>query len=265
MQCFELTSYAVRTPTPNVENIVTPYFGDSNQLRNSDGCLIRAWGDVASAARVIIRSPKFGDNIVGLGFSMNGGQTFDAFNSDFLLHKMFRGDVLTLAINPTQAQDQGFFLYTHYDDLQDVKTSYIGYEECKARFTGIYRTARTDHSNTAVVNPIAYQNAVILNSTDNVFFHGHKYALIGYNSPNFGLGAVTWRGIFTGNFRIGGDGDLTVLEKQNYFLRLAQRTGYACIPVMDGDDAATTVVEVATVAAGFNDLFVTSIFAEVAP
>jgi hypothetical protein len=109
-----------------------------------------------------------------------------------------------------------------------------------------------------------YSGEVAINSSFDNFKANVDYALLGY-LVSAQCGAVTWKGIDTGNLRVGGPGDVAGRQyTSEWFVRLSRRYGMPLIPVFNASNRFAIFQNIVT-----DDELVavttTSIFAELAP
>ena len=87
-------------------------------------------------------------------------------------------------------------------------------------------------------------SGVAINSTNDQFKANHFYALLGYLAP-VQVGLFVMNGVDTGNLNIGGPGVLAPQVTSDYFIKKSLAQNVACIPVVQANNRASTLVSVA--------------------
>jgi hypothetical protein len=73
------------------------------------------------------------------------------------------------------------------------------------------------------------------------------YAVLGMWS-SVATGIIAIKGIDTGNLRVGKGGGTAIFESSEYFIRISERSGLPCIPVINSANASGTYVSAISVA-----------------
>jgi len=239
---------------------LTANSGDSlaiPNLQSGGGRIMRMWGiDSASVAELAltagrvesIHDPQFGvrfnipPNIGGAAGSPAAVPLIEPPN--YL--DVFTGDTLTMTVTSTAADAVVVSWLTEYNDLPGVQASFANWESVKAnRFTQIGVRIIPVASATKG----AYGTARAVNADDSRWTGGRWYAILGF-TVQIPVTTVSFKGPMWGNFRFGAPAGMPFLATDNFFVSMQQQyPGENLIPVFNGYDAGSVLVEVADDAA----------------
>jgi hypothetical protein len=239
---------------------LTANSGDSlaiPNLQSGGGRIMRMWGiDSASVAELAltagrvesIHDPQFGvrfnipPNIGGAAGSPAAVPLIEPPN----YIDVFTGDTLTMTVTSTAADAVVVSWLTEYQDLPGVQASFANWESVKAnRFTQIGVRVIPVASGTKGL----YGTARAVNADDSRWTGGRWYAILGF-TVQIPVTTVSFKGPMWGNFRFGAPAGMPFLATDNFFVSLQQQyPGENLIPVFNGYDAGSVLVEVADDAA----------------
>jgi hypothetical protein len=239
---------------------LTANSGDSlaiPNLQSGQGRIMRMWGiDSASVAELAltagrvesIHDPQFG---VRFNIPPNVGGAAGAPAAVPLIEPpnyldVFTGDTLTMSVTSTAADAVVVSWLTEYQDLPGVQASFASWESVKAnRFTQIGVRVIPVASGTKGL----YGTARAVNADDSRWTGGRWYAILGF-TVQVPVTTVSFKGPMWGNFRFGAPAGMPFLSTDNFFVQLQQQyPGESLIPVFNGYDAGSVLVEVADDAA----------------
>jgi hypothetical protein len=239
---------------------LTANSGDSlaiPNLQSGQGRIMRMWGiDSASVAELAltagrvesIHDPQFG---VRFNIPPNVGGAAGAPAAVPLIEPpnyldVYTGDTLTMSVTSTAADAVVVSWLTEYQDLPGVQASFANWESVKAnRFTQIGVRVIPVASGTKGL----YGTARAVNADDSRWTGGRWYAILGF-TVQVPVTTVSFKGPMWGNFRFGAPAGMPFLTTDNFFVQLQQQyPGESLIPVFNGYDAGSVLVEVADDAA----------------
>ena len=239
--------------------------GDTLAVPNFDlgkrAWLLQVWADVQAAGTLRIRSPKFQDNVNGI--------RIDTIASDAkpLLpwgcpQRLYPNDNISveLAGSATAGDIETVSLLMAFEDLPGIAGRFITYEELMRRMDQLLTAENTLATGTAG----GYSGAEAINAEIDQFQHGVDYALLGYK-VDVECQAVGYRAPDFGNLRIGGPGDEADPDLySNWFVRLTREYNMALIPVFNGQNKASVLLDAAQDENGA-DVTVTTFLARLGP
>lgn len=221
-------------------------------LQSGQGKILRMWGiDSDSVAEVALtdgRVESVHDPQYGIRFNLpilplGGAATQAAFPMveppNYI--DVFTGDTLTFTVTTTAADDILVSWLTEYQDLPGVQASFATWQSVLAnRFTEIGVRCAPVASGTAG----AYGTARAANADDTRWTGGRWYAIVGF-TVQIPVTTVSFKGPMWGNFRFGASAGGPFLYTDNYFVQLSQFFNEPLIPVFNGYDAGSVLLEVA--------------------
>lgn len=221
-------------------------------LQSGKGRILRMWGidsdAVAELALTATRVDSIHDPTFGVRFNIpataiGGAGTNAAFPMieppNYL--DVFTGDTLTMTVTTTAADDVLVSWLTEYDDLPGTQAKFATWESVKAnRFTQIGVRVIPVASGT----PGLYGTARAVNADDNRWTGGKWYAVLGF-TVQIPVTTVSFKGPMWGNWRLGAPAGVPFFYTDNYFVRLSEQTGKPLIPVFNGYDSGSVLIEVA--------------------
>lgn len=234
--------------------------GDSSTVRNfppsAQAQLVAAgYDDVTSPLTWRIRSPLLHDNVDGIQFD-------PGVAAPSLL--MARGGG-----QPLQAQDQLTFEFsTAATTGKALGAAIIYYTQLPGATARLYHPADIDPiiKNVKPVRVAIGSGAntagqwldTVITTTENLLHANTDYAVLGV-AFNQAVAVVGVKGTDTGNLRVCAPGGTNNPQSAEFFWRLSEESGFACIPVINAANAGSTYVSfissAATGAAGFITLF----------
>jgi len=261
---LEMISGFVTAPSTN-QTAVTYGSGASGQVRTAKpGSLIKllaAWTDQQTAGYLRIRSSRLHDAAQGIRlYSVASDvENLIPYGSP---QRLYPGDVLSIDLSGSATagdiESMGALLY--YDDLEGVDAKLITFEEMQKRGVNYVSVENT----LALLNAGGFSGEEAINSEYDLLKANTDYALVGY-TVNTECACVSWRGVDTGNARVGGPGNETEKEQTaNWFVTLARRFNMPLIPVFNANNKSGILVDGVQDENGADPL-VNSMFVELAP
>jgi hypothetical protein len=187
-----------------------------------------------------IRSPRMHDNVRGLQYPNPVAPNFPPLWTPACQELVAQDQLNVLISGSAGAGDLMLAsLLVMYDDLPGIEGNFITPDELKSKMVDLVTIQNTI---TTTTGP-NYTGAVAINATNDLMKANTPYALLGY-ALTVACGCVTWRGSDTGNLRVGGFGQPTMLEDtRDWFIKLSQLSNLPCIPVFNSANKANTFVE----------------------
>lgn len=236
--------------------------GDSLAIRNapleSKAMMLQLWTDVQTIGTVQVRSPKLHDNVRGIRY----GTTLDDMRPVLprgVGQRVYANDVLTveLAAGAVAGDIESVCMLMYYPDLPGAAAQFVTPEEVIRRCTNIFTVENT----LALGTTGGYSGGEAINVEADQFHANAKYALVGY-TVTVACAAIGWRGVDTGNLRVGGPG----LSPERHFtsawfMRLSNWFGMALVPVFSAENKGGILIDGVQDENGV-DTTVTSIFVE---
>jgi len=261
MQLVTATGTAINTTLAALAAVT----GDSLAVPNFDlskrAWLLQMWADVQAAGTVRVRSPKFHDNVNGI--------RIDTVASDAkpllpwgVPQRLYPNDNITveLAGSATAGDIEMVSLLMAFEDLPGIAGRFISFEELMRRQDQLLTAENTIATGTAG----GYSGAEAINAEIDQFQHGVDYAILGYK-VDAECAAIAYRAPDFGNLRIGGPGDETDFDLySNWFVRLTRDYGMPLIPVFNGQNKSSVLIDAAQDENGA-DVTVTTYLARLGP
>lgn len=225
---------------------LSPVSGDSLAIQTfpigQRALLLQAWADVQAAGTARIRSPKMHDNVNGL--------RIDTIASDAkpLLpwgvgQLLYPNDtfIVELAGSATAGDIEYVSLLMYFAELPGVNARFVAPEALQQRTEHLLSVENTIATGTGG----GYTGAEALNAEIDQFQSGFDYAILGYKVDTE-CQSVGYRAPAFGNLRIGGPGDESDPDLySNWFVRLSKEYGLPLIPVFNGSDKASVLIDAA--------------------
>jgi len=217
------------------DSLTIPFFNESKKA-----WLLNLWTDVQVAGTVRVHSGKWHDDVQGLRFKtvVSDLQPLIPFGSR---QPIYSGDTLhaDLAGSAVAGDIEYLVMLMWYEELSAQAALLLTYDQYKARMGGNMLTAE---NTIATGTTAAWTGAEAINADVDQFHARALYAITGY-TVDTECAAVSWSGNDTANVRTGGPGTETEREvTARWFLYMAMMTGLPCIPVINADNKAATVV-----------------------
>lgn len=230
------------------ENIVTVAPGDSFTVAAGvqEGNIFLAQLFAAGAVTdyVKVYSPRMHDNVQGI--RMQAGTTKGLpilpWGQD---QPLYPADTPTFKTDATGAGQTGLMALYEYIDLPGGNQRLATWDDVRPRIDQISGCEVDVNSGAAIGS---WGASVALNGTFDNFKANRDYALLGYtvNAACMGI-AIT--GPDTSNYRIGGAGEATHTYTYDTFVEMSMGTGRPCIPIINGNNRASTYVQAIDTAA----------------
>ena len=190
-----------------------------------------------------VRSPRMHDDVNGIRLAAPAGLVQWAAE-EYFLQRLYSQDTLTVegvfSAAPTVAHISLGYLQIYYDDVPGIAANLRAWTEVQPNIVDYLVIPVSPESSVTAGN---WGGGVALNSTVDVFKANTLYALIGYLAP-VKFGAFTIQGVDIGNLQFGGPGSNSSIETRAYFPRLSSATGKPCIPVVNSQNKASTLVSI---------------------
>jgi len=209
--------------------------------------LLQAWAMVEAAFIFEIHSPRMHDNVHGIRVRgpANNALTEWSLWVPTLLYTL---DTLTVQLAGTSGAGSisPMSLLLYYEDLPGIQARLTTIDDVHKR--GVNLMAQEVVITGAVTGN--YATAVALNSSFDFTKANTDYALLGFTVDVNG-GAICLRGADTGNLRVAAPGINTLSHvTAQWFHLLSQRTGLACIPILNANNKAGILLDNVTTHTG---------------
>lgn len=229
-------------------NAVTLVTGGSGTIAvdafsSGNAYLESIWASGAAIDFLRYRSPRMHDNNQGLRLFV--GATLRANLLPWGLDaQLYSSDVPVLELDATGA-GTGLAVVTYgYDDLDSGAAKLANWSDVQSRIIDVMA-----NSFTVTAGAIgAWGAGVALNNATDNMKADYSYAILGYEC-SAAVGAFALNGADTGNFDIAFPGDTDPRETRDYFIRLANQSGRASIPIVQANNRAGTIIKSTDVAA----------------
>lgn len=244
---------------------LTAVTGDSLAVQNFDlgkkAWLLQLWCDAQVAGTLRLRSPKMHDNVNGIRIDTLVSDTQPLLPWG-VPQQLYPNDnlVVELAGSAVAGDLETVSMLHYYEDLPGINARFITPEALAARYDQVLTGENTITTGTGG----GYQGAEAINAEIDQFQNGVDYALLGYKIDTE-MNVVGYRAPDFGNLRIGGPGDDTNPHLySSWFVNLSKFYGKALIPVFNGQNKASILIDVICDENGA-DPTVTSYFARLRP
>jgi hypothetical protein len=261
---LELNSGYVTAPS-TTQTLLTFGSGSSAQLRNAKPGsmmkLIAAWGDNQTAGYLRIRSSRMHDAAQGIRLYVTASDVENLlpFGSQ---QKLYPGDnlIVDLSGSATGGDIESAAYLVYYEDIEGSDAKLITYDEMQKRGVNVVSVENTLALGTAG----GFSGEEAINAEYDLLKANTDYALMGF-TLSAECTAVCWRGIDTGNARVGGPGNETERQQTaNWFACLAKSFNLPLIPVFNASNKGGILVDGVQDENG-TDVLLNSIFVELAP
>lgn len=226
-----------------------PFPGDVLAVRNfpdpSQAFLLDVYGLSATAGAARIRSPRLHDNVQGIRFREIAA-TNRALLPDGVTQKLYAQDALVVEQFGGAAETDGFGYVVYYENLPGSAANLHTFADIAGRILNYVNVEVA----VAAAAPIGTRSAAsALNATMDLLIANTDYALIGYESDVNGL-SVGFRGVDTGNLRLGGPMTTERIETRDWFMSLGAQIGKPTIPVINSANKSGFLIDTAQVVIG---------------
>lgn len=218
--------------------------GDSATLPNWPDAvpayLEQIWSSSATPGVFRVRSPRLHDQAQGIRLQVGVATPRKLVPQPFG-QVLYPADQLTLELSGGGAETDLAAFLVYFEDLPGVSARLARWEEIQGSYRNV---AGVEVSPVTSATAGQYGTGRAIDADFDTFKSGRDYALLGYLT-DVPCGVVGIVGPDTGNTRVGGPGADDHLETYDYFARLARDTGRPYIPVIAGNNAGATLVDVA--------------------
>ena len=218
--------------------------GDSLSVPNfalgKNAWLVQLWADVQAAGTLRVRSPKFHDNVNGIRIDtiasdprplLPWGAPQPLYPNDTL--------IVELAGSATAGDIEYVVLLEYFEDMPGVTARLFDWGTIRGRIEQLLTVENT----IATGATAAYGGSEAINAEIDQFQQGVDYAILGYKVDTEAA-AIGYRAVDFGNLRIGGPGEETEADVlSNWFVRLSNEYGRPMIPVFNGSNKASVLVD----------------------
>jgi len=222
---FSVTNQAALTA-------VTLAAGDTLTVRNfpeatAKAFLYRVTIQSVSKGQLRIFSPLLHDVVKGLTFSFSETPAPFLFPRE-VFQQLHPQDLLTVQQAGGGAEPDAGTLSIYYTDLPGSAARLFSPADIKPRIKSL-KSIEVD-ATTNIIGSGWLDTAI--NATEDVLHANTDYAILGYDTDT-ACTAVAFKGIDTGNLRIGGPGTARSIETGDYFFETSLRDGLPYIPVFN--------------------------------
>jgi hypothetical protein len=236
--------------------------GNTLSIRNakegSAARILQAWVDAQTGANLRIRSPRMHDNVQGVRVVSTSSELEPLLPNGVGIPVQAQ-DTITVEItgSATAGDIETACLLVYYEDLPGINGRFISPEDLQGRI----KTIMTVENTLALGTAGGYSGEEAINSEFDLMKANTDYALLGY-LVSAECAAIGWRGVDTGNLRVGGPG---MVESKGltaeWFVKQSRDFGVPLIPVFNSANKAGILIDGVQDENGV-DTTVTSIFAE---
>lgn len=247
---MEIVDTFVTNPGAGPALVATaPFPGDTLTVRNfadaSSAWLLDVYATAATLGALRIRSPRLHDNVQGIRFR-DVAAVNRALFPDGVKQRLYAQDALITEMFGGAAETDGFGYVVYYEDLPGSAARLQTWDSIAPRIVNFVNVEVVVAAGAAVG---ARSAASALNATFDLLVANTDYALIGYESDVNGL-SVGFRGVDTGNLRLGGPMTNERIETRDWFKSLGDALGVPTIPVINSANKAGFLVDTAQVVVG---------------
>lgn len=251
------------TAVPATLTALAAVAGDSLAVRNAPletkAMILQLWADVQTLGTLQVRSPKLHDNVRGIRYGTTVTDT-RPFLARGIGQRIYPNDVLTVELTAaaTAGDIESVCMLNYYPTLPGADARFLSSEEVIRRAINVFTVENTLALGTAG----GYSGAEAINVEADQFHANALYALVGYTCT-VECAAIAWRGVDTGNLRVGGPGLNTEREyTSSWFMRLSDWFKVPLIPVFSAENKGGILIDGVQDENGA-DTTVSSIFVEI--
>jgi hypothetical protein len=243
MPALQLQTYsgtAINTTLAALTAVAGDSLAVSNFAIGKAAWLVQLWADVQAAGTLRVRSPKFHDNVNGLRIDTIAGDPKPLLPWG-AMQPLYPNDTLIveLAGSATAGDIEYVILLEYFDDMPGVSARLMTWEQIRGRIEQMLTVENT----IATGATAAYGGSEAINAEIDQFQQGTDYAILGYKVDTE-CSAIGYRAVDFGNLRLGGPGDeLDPQLYSNWFVRLSNEYGKPMIPVFNGSNKASVLVD----------------------
>jgi hypothetical protein len=223
--------------------------------------LLAMWADVQGAGFARLRSPKLHDNVQGIRVATVVSEAKPLLPAAFRQPLVPQDQLIAELTGSATAGDiEGLAFLLFYENMPGTEARLLDFDTMMARAVSLVTVENTIATGTAG----GFSGEEAINAEFDLLKANTDYALLGYAVSAECL-CVTWRGVDSGNLRVGGPGDDTGRDyTRDWFSRLAREKGLPLIPTFNSANKGGILLDAMQDENG-TDVTVTSIFAELAP
>jgi hypothetical protein len=228
---------------------MTPGLNQSFNVRATNGQTVAwleaAWASFQDPGYFRVRSPRLHDDVNGIEMQALSTNVSPLL-SEYFAQELYSQDALiveaffTTVPTATHASFGGMQIY--YDDLPGVSGNYMTWAQVQPMIKSYMGVYVSPTSSATLGN---WGAGVALNSSQDVFKANGAYALIGYQTPTL-FSAWSILGSDLGNLQVGGPGSIDPLITRRWFPYMDAESGKPSIPVINSQNKASTLVQVAS-------------------
>jgi hypothetical protein len=223
-------------------NVVAPSVGATgtfavDSFTSGKAYLEALWGTGAAFDFLRFRSPRMHDANQGIRLQIGGTQRSNLLPWG-IGTQIYSSDTPTVEADATGAGTQLIVATYGYDDLNTGSPNLANWPDISSRILDI------SGSQVAVTSGAigAYGAGVAIDTGFGNLKADFSYAVLGYTCST-AVGAFAINGTDTGNFDIAFPGDTDPRETRDYFIRFANQTGRASIPIIQANNRFGTIVK----------------------
>ena len=227
---------------------LTPCTGNSYTVRNTGGKdlaeVIEAWAYTTTNLTFRYRSPLLHDSTQNQRLKPTSAQPTPLMSAKALQYLQSQDNLIVELTGGTAETDLGALL-VYYDSIQGVGGARLhAWGEVQPLIQQL-TTVEVDVTSNATAGQ--YSAAVALNADFDEFKRAYDYAVLGYECPTNG-GSFGLTGSDTANLRVGGPLTNLSFLTRDWFVKLSDKTGKACIPVINAANVANVNIDITSAA-----------------
>lgn len=244
------------------DSLAIRYYGEGTKAT-----LLEVWGgNNASKCDFSLRSPLLHDNTRGIRFAhmFNPTQSGADGNPQVYLgpyrtQPLVPTDTLVAEVNGTAADDVALTSLVYYEGGGTPAARLMGYQEVLNRMKNLVGI-RVSPAPVAATS--TYGTAEAINADDDRLKANKDYALLGLTT-DLPFTTLALNGPDTANFRVAIPGHRDAHYTSDFFMDMSRRLNLPCVPIINANNRANTMVRLADVGGGTAPL-VSLLFAELA-
>ncbi len=224
--------------------------GDSAVVRNfpqtAKARLLAAYyDDVTTPLAWRVRSPLLHDNVRGIQFGPGAAAPASLF-PQYLQQPLQPQDQLTFELSTAASTGKALgAIAIYYDQLPGASARLYNLGDIAPLIENIKPVLVSIGSG---ANTAGQWLDTAITTTENLLHANTDYAVLGA-TLDVAVAALAVKGIDTGNLRVSAPGGTNNPYGPDWFVRMSQATGLACIPVINAANAGSTFVSIISSAA----------------
>ena len=232
-----LSSAAVTTPQAFGANSPGSFTVRATNA-NSMAHLMSLWGNLSGAGQLRVRSPRLHDAQQAISARASASVVQPLVQGGFA-QELYSQDTLTVEavfdVAPVAATEESMGMLVYYDDLGGANARLRHWAEIAPAIESFYVQEVLPVTGAAG----AWGSGYTINGAYDDWKANRDYALLGYTTSD-SCTAVAISGSDTGNYLVGGPGTTNPHETREFFKRLSDESGKACIPVINAANKLST-------------------------